>query len=59
MALSIQKAINTIYELIEFIKINGKEMIDPLIKEGYRLNEDFLLIIYFLDGLMDTRPEID
>ena len=59
MALSIQKAINTIYELIEFIKINGKEMIDPLIKEGYRLNQDFLLIIYFLDGLMDTRPEID
>jgi hypothetical protein len=59
MALSIQKAINTIYELIEFIKIHGKEMIDPLIKEGYRLNQDFLLIIYFLDGLMDTRPEID
>jgi hypothetical protein len=45
--------------LVDFIKLNGKNMIKDLYEKNKRLTEKFEIIMYFLDALMDTNPEID
>lgn len=34
-------------------------MVREIFDQSRRLNENFELIMYFLDGLMDSHPEID
>ena len=45
--------------LVDFIKLNGKNMIKNLYEKNKRLTEKFEIIMYFLDELMDNHPEID
>lgn len=45
--------------LVDFIKLNGKNMIKDLYEKNKRLTEKFEIIMYFLDALMDSNPEID
>ncbi len=54
MGLSLQKSINVINLLINFIKENGKEMLDVLNKKNIKFSsEGFEYALFFLDGLMD------